>query len=64
MCLSTVYKADGSEKTKLAEYVSGVRAENGKITLTDIMGVETVVLGTLKSVDLVANQIVIEEAKQ
>ena len=38
MCLSTVYKADGSEKVKLAEYVSGVRAEDGKITLTDIPG--------------------------
>lgn len=64
MCLSTVYKADGSERTKLAEYVSGVKAEGDRITLTDIMGMETVVFGTLKSVDLVANQIVIEEAKQ
>ena len=64
MCLSTVYKADGSERVKLAEYVSGVRAEGDKITLTDIMGAETVVVGTLKSVDLVANQIVIEGAAQ
>jgi len=64
MCLSTVYKADGSERTKLAEYVSGVKAEGDRITLTDIMGMETVVFGTLKSVDLVANQIVIEGAKQ
>ena len=64
MCLSTVYKADGSERTKLAEYVSGVRAEGGRITLTDIMGMETVVIGTLKSVDLVQNQIVIEGTKQ
>ncbi len=64
MCLSTVYKADGSEKTKLAEYVSGVRAEGDRITLTDIMGIETVVFGTLKSVDLVQNQIVIEGTKQ
>ena len=62
MCLSTVYKADGSERVKLAEYVSGVRAEGDRITLTDIMGAETVVVGTLKSVDLVANQIVIEGA--
>ena len=60
MCLSTVYKADGSERVKLAEYVSGVKAEGDKITLTDIMGLETVVFGTLKSVDLVQNQIVIE----
>ena len=64
MCLSTVYKADGSENVKLAEYVSGVRAEGDKITLTDIMGIETVVFGTLKSVDLVKNLIVIEGAKQ
>ena len=64
MCLSTVYKADGSERVKLAEYVSGVRAEGDKITLTDIMGLETVVYGTLKSVDLVKNQIVIEGSAQ
>ena len=64
MCLSTVYKADGSERVKLAEYVSGVRAEGDKITLTDIMGLETVVFGTLRSVDLVQNQIVIEGTKQ
>ena len=64
MCLSTVYKADGSERVKLAEYVSGVRAEGEKITLTDIMGLETVVFGTLKSVDLVQNQIVIEGSGQ
>ena len=64
MCLSTVYKADGSERVKLAEYVSGVRAEGDRITLTDIMGAETVVVGTLKSVDLVANQIVIEGTAQ
>ena len=64
MCLSTVYKADGSERVKLAEYVSGVRAEGDKITLTDIMGLETVVFGTLKSVDLVQNQIVIEGSGQ
>ncbi len=63
MCLSTVYKTDGDEKTKLAEYVSDVRTEGEQITLTDIMGLETVVIGILKSVDLVNNQIVIEEKK-
>ena len=64
MCLSTVYKADGSERTKLAEYVSSVRSEGDKITLTDIMGLETVVFGAMKSVDLVKNEIVIEGTKQ
>ena len=64
MCLSTVYKADGSERTKLAEYVSNVRSEGDKITLTDIMGAETVIFGAMKSVDLVKNEIVIEGTKQ
>ena len=64
MCLSTVYKADGSERTKLAEYVSSVKSEGDKITLTDIMGLETVVFGAMKSVDLVNNEIVIEGTKQ
>jgi predicted RNA-binding protein len=64
MCLSTVYKSDGSERTKLAEYVSTVRSEGDKITLTDIMGLETVVYGAMKSVDLVKNEILIEGTKQ
>ena len=64
MCLSTVYKADGSERTKLAEYVSSVQSEGEKITLTDIMGLQTIVYGTLKNVDLVKNEIVIEGTKQ
>ena len=64
MCLSTVYKADGSERTKLAEYVSSVKSEGDKITLTDIMGAETVIFGAMKSVDLVKNEIVIEGVKQ
>ena len=64
MCLSTVYKADGSERVKLAEYVSGVKTEGDKITLTDIMGAETVIFGAMKSVDLVKNEILIEGAKQ
>lgn len=62
MCLSTVYKMQNGEQTKMAEYVSGVRAEGSRITLTDIMGLETVLFGTVKSVDLVKNQILIEGA--
>lgn len=63
MCLSTVFEQRGAEQTKLAEYVSSVRDEAGKITLTDIMGMETVVYGKVKSVDLVENRIIIEGAQ-
>lgn len=61
MCLSTVYKTRNGEQTKMAEYVSGIRAEGKRITVTDIMGTETVMFGTLKSMDLVTNQIIIED---
>ena len=63
MCLSTVYKTHNGEQTKMAEYVSGIRAEGEKITLTDIMGLETVVYGKLKTVDLIQNHIIIEGAQ-
>ena len=63
MCLSTVFEERGGEQIKLAEYVSSVREEAGKITLTDIMGEETVVFGMVRSVDLVQNRIIIEGAQ-
>ena len=63
MCLSTVFEERGAQQTKLCAYVSGVRAEGDKITLTDIMGAETVVYGTVKSVDLVQNRIIIQGAE-
>lgn len=63
MCLSTVFEERGAQQTKLCEYVSGIRAEGDKITLTDIMGAETVVFGTVKSVDLVQNKIIIQGAE-
>ena len=37
MCLSTVFEQRGETETKLAEYVSSVREEAGRITLTDII---------------------------
>lgn len=60
MCLSTVFEQRGETEIKLAEYVSSIREEAGKITLTDIMGTETVVFGKVRSVDLVQNRVVIE----
>ena len=64
MCLSTVYEVGPGGREKVCEYVSAVRAEDGKVILTDIMGLETVVYGAMTSVDLVKNEIVIEGTKQ
>jgi predicted RNA-binding protein len=48
----------------LAEYVSDLRVTGDTITLTDIMGKEIVVFGSLQRVDLVKNAIIIAEQPQ
>jgi len=63
MCLSAVYEVKDGGENLVCEYVSSVRAENGSLILTDIMGDETVVHGALRSVDLVKNRILIEPAQ-
>ena len=62
MCLSAVYEVrEGNEKLVL-EHVSGIESDGASFKLTDIMGDEVVVNGTLKSIDLVRNVIKIEVA--
>ena len=61
MCLSTVYEISPEGRDKVCEYVSTVRAEDGKVVLVDIMGVETVLRGSIRSLDLVNNEILIEK---
>ena len=62
MCLSTAYEITDSGKKKLAEFVSSVVDDGSKITLRDVMGVETVVEGRIRSLDLVNNEIVLVPA--
>ncbi len=62
MCLSTVYAIVDGKENKVCEYVCNVRIDGTDITLTDVMGSETKVKGTLKSCDFVKNQIVIQGA--
>ncbi len=51
MCLSTVYKTSDPD-TVVMEYVSKIVVEGDQIHLTDVMGEEKTVVGTLASVDL------------
>ena len=62
MCLSTVYEEINGERSKVCEYVSSVSAGDDGYVLTDILGREITVHGTLKSLDLIKNEIVIEGA--
>lgn len=56
MCLAVVYKAQDPE-TKLFEFVSRIDVDGETITLTDVMGEQKVLEGTIVMVDL-ANSIV------
>ncbi|MDR2393454.1 MAG: CooT family nickel-binding protein [Treponema sp.] len=65
MCLSTVYElgTEGSPRM-LAEYVRDLKVSGDIITLTDIMGKEMKVSGSLQRVDLVKNAILIAGQRQ
>lgn len=63
MCLSTVFEEIAGERKMVCEYVSGISTDETSVTLTDIMGKETVVKGTLKSLDFIKNIIIIEGAQ-
>ena len=63
MCLSDAFELISGERRPLMHYVSGISVEDGKVTLTDMLGARKVVPGTLKSVDLTDNIILIEPAE-
>ena len=60
MCLSTVYEVKDDEQTKICEYVCDIKAEGSRIVITDILGSQRVVFGSLRSLDLVNNKVIIE----
>ncbi|MBO7710275.1 MAG: CooT family nickel-binding protein [Lachnospiraceae bacterium] len=51
MCLSTVYASENPEQV-IMEYVSKIMIRGDEITLTDVMGEQKVVTGTLVMADL------------
>ena len=57
MCLSTVVALQGDEKTPVARNVAGVKQEDGKLILTDIMGRTTMVDADIERIDLLENYI-------
>lgn len=59
MCLSTVYEIRDGSENKLSEAVSGIKTDGKTVTLTDIMGVETKVNGSISSIDLIKNTVMI-----
>lgn len=60
MCLSNVYKNEVKDENLLARNVADVRVQDGKIILTDLMGIRKEFDASIQKVDLMENYIVID----
>ena len=60
MCLSTVYKNEKTPENVVLGNVMMITCDNGKVTLTDIMGREAVVEGEILSADLTGGTVVLK----
>lgn len=60
MCLSNVYKGEVKDENLLARNIADVRVQDGKIILTDLMGIRKEIDASIQKVDLMENYIVIE----
>ena len=64
MCESTAYLITEDGERKLMDYVVDVvPRENGRLSLTDILGEEKIIEGMLKEIRLLEHKIIIEERK-
>ncbi len=55
MCLSTIISTENNQRKEIAKNVAAVRVDGNKITVTDIMGVKTVIDGEIDRIDLMEN---------
>lgn len=55
MCLSTIISTENNQRKEIARNVAAVRVDGNKITVTDIMGVKTVIDGEIDRIDLMEN---------
>lgn len=60
MCLSTAYRNEKNEDSIIARYVGQLKVEPGAVVLTDVMGAEVRVPGTLSFVDLTGGVVIIK----
>jgi len=60
MCLTTAYYDKNGEQTVLAENIIKIDVKGEAVIITDFMGRRTEVFGTVRSVDLENNSIIIK----
>lgn len=59
MCLSTVYKNEVADANLIARNVAEIKMENGKLILTDLMGIRKVIDAEVEKIDLMENFIIV-----
>ena len=64
MCLSTIISTENNQRKEIARNVAAVRVDGNKITVTDIMGVKTVIDGEIDRIDLMENFIFLKNKKE
>ena len=62
MCLSTVYKNTKEPANVVMSNVQAIEVQDGQVLLTDLMERQTVIVGTLVSVDLIGGVAIVKEA--
>lgn len=60
MCLSAVYEVREGNEHIVCEHTTAISIDGDHITLTDIVGEETVIIGVITSIDLIKNIIKVE----
>ena len=60
MCLSNVFLVSDDREELVCEYASSVDVDGDQIRLTDVIGQEITVKGSIVSVDLIKNQITVK----
>lgn len=61
MCLSSAYEVGSDGEKLICDRVTNVAVDGENVKLTTLLGIETVVTGVLKSIDLNSNIIRIEK---
>jgi predicted RNA-binding protein len=64
MCLSNVYSIRGSEKELLFSNAASVKQNGDTLVFTNILGVPFETKGTIRSVDLLENVILIDRKEE
>ena len=62
MCLSTVYVEENERTDAVAKNVSTLSIQGDTIVVTDLLGNETAIKGSVKNIDFVEAFILIEKA--